>query len=104
MLKKEVFSLLLSEKLDTLTVCTNVKAILRATLSTVGAYRLAMGEPHLDTIAGAILESKPTEQIDITWRGALGVVGKMFLELVEAGCKIMFTNTTGSAVSRHHWN
>ena len=86
LLKKDVVSLLLSERLDTLTVCPDVKSILRTKLSTVGAYRLAMGEPHFDAVAGAMKEGKPTDQIDFTWRGALGVVGKMFLELLEASC------------------
>lgn len=83
-MKKDIASYLLSEKLDTLTLGPDIKAILRATLSTVGAYRLAMGEPHYDAVTGAIVEGKPSEQVDFTWRGALGALGKMFLEFLEA--------------------
>lgn len=86
LMKKDVASYLLSEKLDTLTLGSDIKAIIRATLSTVGTYRLAMGEPHYDTVTGAIVEGKPTEQVDFTWRGALGGLGMMFLEFLEARC------------------
>lgn len=85
-MKKDAASLLLSEKLDMMTMSPDVKDVLRATLSTVGAYRQAMGEPHYDAVAGAIVEGKSSEHIDLTWRGTLGVLGKMFLEFFEARC------------------
>jgi hypothetical protein len=85
LMKMDVASHLLSEKLDALAVSLEVKSILRVTLSTVGAYRLAMGQPYFDAVTGAIVEGKPSAQVDLTWRGALGTVGKMFLEFLEAG-------------------
>lgn len=83
-MKKDVANLLLSEKLETLTVSLDVKSILRETLSTVEGYRKAMGDPHFCGAAGAIVDGRPAEQVDFTWRGALGIVGMLFLELFEA--------------------
>ena len=83
-MKMEISNHLLSEKPDTLTVALDVKSIIRAALSTVGAYRLLMGEKHFDAITGDILDAQSPDQVDFTWRGALGIVGKMFLEFVEA--------------------
>ena len=79
---------MLSEKLDLLTVSPEAKSELRNTLSTVGAYRIAMGEAHFDAVAGAIVAGRPQVDVDFTWRGALGNVGKLFLELVEARWEI----------------
>ena len=84
LMKKDVADHLLSEKLDTLTVSLEVKSVLRDTLSTAGAYRLAMGQPHFDAVTGAIVKGRPPEQVDFTWREALGIVGTMFLEFLEA--------------------
>ena len=87
LLKKDVAGHLLSEKLDALTVSLEAKLHLRNTLSTVGAYRVAMGEPHFDSVTGGIVAGRPPANVDFTWRGALGLVGKMFLEFLEARCE-----------------
>ena len=61
-----------------------VKTALRDNLSSVAAYRLAMGEPHFDDKTGAVRAGKPLDMVDMTWRGTLGILGKMVLEFVEA--------------------
>lgn len=85
LLKKDVGHHLLTDKLELLPLTVAVKAALRATLLSAAAYRAAMGEPHFDDQTGTVRDGKPADQVDLTWRGTLGILGKMFLELVEAG-------------------
>lgn len=101
LLKQDVANHLLTERLNALAIPVDVKTILRETLSTVGAYRLAMGEPHYDAVSGSIVAGRSSEQVDFTWRGALGILGSLFLEFVEAvvNCYLVaFINCCYSAV------
>jgi hypothetical protein len=84
-MKRDIANHVLTEKLELLALSVEVKAALRGTLSSVAAYRLAMGEPHYDDQTGTIRPGKPLDLIDMTWRGTLGILGKMCLEFVEAG-------------------
>lgn len=74
----------LTDKLELLALSFEVKAALRETLSSAAAYRSAMGEPHVDDQTGAIRHGKPSDQVDLTWRSALGILGNLCLEFVEA--------------------
>ena len=62
-----------------------IKADLRTVLASPSSYRSQMGEAYFKetgdsiTVVPALKEDKK----DLTWRGAGGHVGKMFLELVE---------------------
>jgi len=85
LLKKDIAHHVLTDKLEPLALSIEVKAALRGRLSSVAAYRSAMGEPHDDDQTGTILDGKPSDHVDMTWRGALGILGKMILEFVEAG-------------------
>jgi hypothetical protein len=97
LLKKDVASHLLFQKMDTLTLAVDIKTIIRETVSTVDKYRSAMGEPHYDPKTATIVDGKPVDTVDLTWRGALGILGRMFLELLEAMvCKL--------AAAKYCWN
>ena len=85
LLKKDITHHVLTNKLDLLALSVEVKGFLRKTLSSAAAYRSAMGEPYFDDQTGTIRDGKPSNLIDMTWRGTLGSLGKMCLEFVEAG-------------------
>ena len=88
LMKKDVANHLLTEKLEMLTVSVEVKSMLRDMLSTVAAYRSGMGEPHFNPDTGTVVLGVMPDQMDLTWRGAVGLLGKMFLEFVEAGYQV----------------
>ncbi len=86
LLKKAVGSVLLTERMESLAISAEAKSVLRTTLSTVGTYRSAMGMPYYDTAAGIIVGAKSSADVDLTWIGALGIVGGLFLAFFEDGC------------------
>ena len=88
LLKKDIGHYALTDKLEQLALSLEVKAALRTILSSVASYRSAMGEPHFDDTTGVIRLGKPVDQVDLTWRGTMGILGRMFLELFEAGRQI----------------
>ena len=87
-MKKDVANHLPNEKLEMLTVSVEVKSMLRDMLSTVAAYRSGMGKPHFNPDTGTIVLAQTPDETDLTWRGAVGHLGKMFLEFVEAGYQV----------------
>ena len=97
--KKDIADHILTDKLQLLEMPDKVKAVLRATLSSVAAYRSAMGELHFDDQTGNIQEGNPSDQVDLSWRVAPGIVGNMFLELAEAGDKSTHCTLVSVAVS-----
>ena len=88
LLKSDIGHYALTDKLEQLALSLEVKSALRTILSSVASYRSAMGEPHFDDKTGVIWLGKPFDQVDLTWRGTLGILGRMFLELFEAGQQI----------------
>ena len=81
LLKKDIGHYALTDKLEQLALSLEVKAALRTILSSVASYRSAMGEPHFDDTTGVIRLGKPVDQVDLTWRGTMGIIGRMCLEL-----------------------
>ena len=100
LLKKDIGHYALTDKLEQLALSLEVKSALRTILSSVASYRSAMGEPHFDDKTGVIRLGKPFDQVDLTWRGTMGILGRMFLELFEAGRQINTQTQIGNCLCR----
>ena len=81
LMKKDIAHYLLTVQLDSLSMNDEDKSTLRAAVSSVGAYRVALGMPHFNCLTGAFVDGHdfgdPPSGPTTLWN--------MCFQLVEAG-------------------